>query len=130
MKKQASGMSVLVAIGVLAAAGITSWGHAQTPTINVHWGVPTTGTPVEHYVGEVQSWPAGMSNPDMVTFEFTSPDTTASFTYAYGYSTRCRVAGVDSLDRQGGWSLWSDIWTDHGVPGAPSVPLLSLELVE
>lgn len=119
---------VLAAIATLAAAGIVSFGHADEPTIRVQWTAPTTGSAVEHYVGEVQSWVT--DSPDTIAFTFVSQDTTASFTYAYGHETRCRVAGVDSLGRQGPYSGWSLIWSDHGIPGAPSIPRMELEMVE
>ena len=57
-------------------------------------------------------------------------DTTMSFSYTFGNVMRARVAGVDSLDRQGEYSLWSNEWIDNGPPGPPAVPLMGLELVE
>jgi hypothetical protein len=120
--------SVLAAVAVLAAAGITSWGQPDSPVINAMWTAPTTGTAVEHYVGTVESWE--VAGGDTIRLDFVTVPPAMTFSYSYGHSMRCRVAGVDSLGRQGPYSLWSEVWIDNGPPGSPSVPLLGLNLVE
>ena len=66
------------------------------------WTPPTTGSPVHHYVCQ---WDHGQT--DYTTrnkHRFTIPVITR---------TRLRVAGVDSLDRQGPWSEWSEFYPER-----------------
>lgn len=121
--------SILAAVALLASYGIASFGQADLPTVRADWTQPTYGTPVEHYVGVLESWQAG---GDTTRIEWATADTTTymDMTYPFGYTMRVKVAGVDSLGRQGPYSLWSNEWVDQGLPGAPSVPRLGLQMVE
>jgi len=82
--------------------GFTKWGCRPLRLRQATWTPPTEGSPVERYVFEYTT-----------TFTWVS-DTTLTIpwpTYAEAGagSTWARVAGVDSLDRQGPWSEPSDI---------------------
>lgn len=123
MIEQKRSISVMVAVGVLAAAGITSWGNPTEPVINYHWAAPVSGTAVASYSlqaevdGVVTDWPE-----PIIGEAFTWP------AYPYGQTLRVRVAGVDSLGRQGPWSEWSDGWIDNGPPGEAGQPQQTLGL--
>jgi hypothetical protein len=127
MKQTPTG--VLAAVAVLAAAGITSWGLAE-PTVTARWSPPTYGTPVEHYVLELETWASSGGDTLITNHATAGPDTAMAFEYGYGYSMRCRVAGVDAQGRQGPFSLWSNTWTDNGPPGEPTNPFLFLRMEE
>jgi hypothetical protein len=127
MKKK-SGYTMLGAIVFLASMGVMSWGQADTPMVAYRWTSPTTGTAVEHYTGEREIDP--LDGPTYTENVPSIPDTFYSFDYEWGATIRFRVAGVDSLDRQGPWSVWSEYWTDQGVPGAPGAPIQYLDMVK
>ena len=83
----------LSAAGILAANG---WDCLPYPERRAAWSwtPPTTGAPVDHY---------------LVEFTFSTKDTAFDFWIAGTDTQWVRVAGVDSLGRQGSWSEFG-IW--------------------
>jgi hypothetical protein len=85
------------------------------------WAEPTTGTPVNHYVLYV--------SVDGNTYEpiaINIPTNIVSVYMPYGESLM-KVAGVDSLGREGPWSVPSLVYElieDLGPPGGCGVPVL------
>ncbi len=105
--------AVLLAVLMPAASAM-----AQVP-VNYSWTAPTTGTSVEYYVVE-HSINGG---------QWTQIDTTTENSYTLSASEseshQIRVAGVDSEDRQGPFSLPSDpFMPDAGAPGQPGKPII------
>lgn len=115
-------ISVLTAVGIVLAVFGTSL-FAQEPTIQYRWNHPTTGSPVDHYTGEFQFIEANGDTLGLTTLPIPAgTDPLLAFytaPYEFGKATRLRVAGIDSLDRQGPWSEWSEWWKDDGPPGKP-----------
>jgi len=106
-----------VLFAVLLPAG-SSLAQTEMP-INYEWTVPTSGTAVDHYVVEHSidggQWvQVGTSNDNSFTLSAT-----------VGQSHQIRVAGMDSSDRQGPYSVASDPYmleaTAPGKPGKPTV---------
>lgn len=119
--KKTTALPVVVAVAVLAAAGITSWGQPSTPVVRYYWTPPQYGAPVDHYAVEAMIDSTVVPMPD-------APDTTTTIPYQYGKTVSLRVAGVDSLGRVGLWSEWATPWTDDGPPSAPGTPKRTLEI--
>lgn len=109
-------------IGVLLAliATLATFLVAQ-PGLQVtwHWTAPTTGSKAVKYVGEYQ-----LNNTVQTIYNI--PTTSLTTPYPEGGSARLRVAGVDSLGRQGSWSAWSNLLTDPGLTGPPGTPTWSI----
>lgn len=106
--RQAKILFLLILLLMLVAA---LSGRAQTnpagKLARCSWDPPTYGTPVDHYVLQVVK--LGGSDPDTTLFdeiEVTFKDVWV----VYGNTYKARVAGVDSLNRQGPWSLWTPIY--------------------
>ncbi len=74
-----------------------------------NWTPPTTGTPVEYYVVQLETDGGGYVTIETVT------DTTGTIDLEPGRTYSVRVAGVDADDAQGDWSDPSDEYT----PEAP-----------
>ena len=90
-------------------------------TFQVIWTKPTTGTPVDHYVVEVD-----INDTGYVEFSNACPDTFYFFTQPHGTSIKVKVAGVDAQNRQGPFSLPSlamvfDCSVDDGSDGEEPV---------
>jgi len=71
-----------------------------TYMVQFKWTVPTYGSPVEHYVVQLKADSLGTW-----TTACSAPDTTCSVPCTIGKLNWVRVAGVDSIGRQG---LFSD----------------------
>ena len=105
--------AVLLAVLMPAASSL-----AQVP-VNYTWTAPTTGSPVEHYVVEHSI------NGGQWTQIDTTNDNSYTLSASEGQSHQIRVAGVDSSDRQGIFSVASDSYMpDEGAPGKPGKPIL------
>jgi len=93
---------------------------AQTEIpINYTWTAPTTGTAVDHYLVEHSI------NGGQWTVAGTTTENSFTLNATTGQSHQIRVAGVDSADRQGIFSVASDSYTpDEGAPGKPGKPIL------
>lgn len=111
-------MKRLIVIGMLIfAAGC---GAQTMPEVKYIWTAPTVGTTVDHYVVELntnsEGWiEVGVTNG--VEYSFTD------FQNLNVYEVR--VAGVDSLNRQGPYSTSSDPYApDLGLPNQPSQPII------
>ena len=84
--------TILECIARLAAAGFYQWGCPDEQSW--HWSPPAEGTPPVTYTVEV-------------VITAISADTTFTVPLPDGVQTvEMRVAGVDSLPRQGQWSDW------------------------
>ncbi len=68
-------------------------------TIKVRWTKPTTGTPAVRYVVQ-----ANVSDSGFKEFSRSCTDTFFVFTQPRGSTIKVKVAGVDSLHRQGPFS--------------------------
>lgn len=89
-------------------------------SVTYTWTAPTTGSAVDHYI--VQHSENGEA---FVTID--SNVATESFILVADYeiSHSIRVSGVDSQNRQGPWSLPSDLFIPSlGAPGAPGKPTI------
>ncbi len=116
---KAGGYTILGAITFLASAGVMSWGQPETPRLRFYWGAPMGGSAVHHYVGEQMF--VTQAGDTVFVPHADIPDTTLFVDYQWGVMTQLRVAGVDSVGRQGPWSIWSEPWADDGPPAAPLV---------
>ncbi len=90
-------------------------GQVDVSWARFSWNAPTVGTPVDHYVVQVE-YNTGAPYNFIRTFE----DVTVlylDFEVEGGKEYRARVAGVDAQGRQGPWSTWT---TRFGPP--PSDP--------
>lgn len=87
-----------------------------------HWAKPTSGSKVDHYVVEYT-----VNGGNWITFGDTA-DTSISFVNVFNnlMTYEVRVAGVDSLGRQGVFSVASEPYRpDLGPPGQPGKPVFS-----
>lgn len=110
-------LGALIALGLCGA----QQAGAQTTTVQVtaSWNAPTEGSPVQHYVLQIAT--DGGPYATVATVAGTSYTLELEIDRTY----TARVAGVDSQDRQGPWSLESDPYTpDVGPPGQPGKPLI------
>ncbi len=114
--KKTGGYTVLGAIAFLASAGIVSWGQPDVPRLQYYWG-PGVGDRPDHFV--VERMLVTASGDTAVYALPDAPDTTTIVDYLWGVDSYIRVAGVDTLGRQGPWSIWSAVWSDDGLPAAP-----------
>ena len=106
--------------GIIAALGLLFCLPASAQTsvqVTASWDPPTTGSPVVHYVLQL-SVDGGQTYGTVATVE----DTSVQLELEIGQTYIARVAGVDSQDRQGPWSLPSDPYTPDIVPGPPGQP--------
>ena len=126
--------TVLGSVQYLASEGILEWGTASVPGARFYWTHPTTGTKVVSYNMEIEI----VSVTDDTARAFFIGLTEMDSLYGYGsfpYPTageqlRARVAGVDSLDRIGPASLYSDWFGDNGPPGIAGKPSVYLQMVK
>jgi len=118
--------TVLEATYTFAQAGITSFGHADVPTVEWYWTHPTGGTPVVKYTLEMQNVPAPGDTNTLTYPGLTNMDDLygyASTPYpVFGEQQRIRVKGIDADDREGPWSIWSGWFGDDGPPTQPGQP--------
>lgn len=80
-------------VGVTPLAVVVRW----------HWTEPTSGTPVDHYVVEIEH-PSHEASAVVSRNSFI-------MNVALDDVVRIRVAGVDAEDRQGPFSEWSEYYT-------------------
>ena len=111
---------IIMVITIALVILFTVTGNAQVPETTYQWTPPTIGTPVVEYVVELNTDDAGWVQIGR------TPDTTFTFNdFEFGKLYEVRVAGVDSLDRQGPFSVSSDPYVpDMGLPGQPSKPVI------
>jgi len=84
---------------------------ASAQNLTAHWTAPTTGSPVDHYVFILYSTgDTLLTNEAIADTFYVFPQDTLTESVVY----RARVAGVDSLDRQGNWSIPSDFVSLNG----------------
>lgn len=74
----------------------------DTYDITFFWTEPTSGSPVDRYVGELET-----DGGSWITWGY-YPENTATLTFEKNKTYRFRVAGIDSLNRQGIFSEASD----------------------
>jgi hypothetical protein len=91
----------LIAI-ILAVAAVPALAQDMVDA-TAGWSPPTYGTPVVRYVLQ-----HSINEGAWATVDSTITDTTYTLTISFDDCHRVRVAGVDSLDRQGPYSLPSD----------------------
>lgn len=128
------GPTILGSVQYLASEDILEWGTASTPTVEWWWLHPTTGSPVETYTMQFIS----VSQEGDTTFAQIPGLAEMDSLYGYGSTPypmegqrqQVRVAGVDSLDRQGVFSVWSAPFGDDGPPGETGQPQGHLKLVK
>jgi len=105
----------LTALALIAFGGVALAQEEVTYT----WTAPTSGSVVDHYV--VQH---SVNGGPFVTINGNVPTNTFVLTASYEDEHVVRVAGVDSIDRQGPWSVSSDPYTPTlGSPGQPGKPV-------
>jgi hypothetical protein len=81
-----------------------------TENIMYSWNKPTTGSPVDIYIGQLEI-------SGVVRIPFTcSEDTFWIFEVRVDKQHRLRIAGIDSAKAQGPWSMWSKIYPKEEVP--------------
>ncbi|MBU8869618.1 MAG: hypothetical protein KOO60_01970 [Gemmatimonadales bacterium] len=83
-------------------------GGELTESALCSWDKPTYGTPVHHYVLELEE-----IHPDGVVevMKFGGIiEESIRVDLLFGNTYRARVAGVDAEDRQGPWSLWTPVY--------------------
>jgi len=120
------GVTLLLAVSVLAENGITTWGLATEPKVRYYWTHPTTGTPVARYFAE---W-----RVDTLITEIDNiavGDTTVAFIdvpYTPGKTQSLRVKGIDDAERAGVFSFWAVDWLDDGPPGETGEVMRTLYL--
>lgn len=121
---------LLTLVAALAGYGIMSYGQPSTPMVEYEWTAPTTGAPAVYYHGQREVTPEGgtlyVVDIDSIPAANLSAATNFIAPYQFGSTVRFRVAGVDSLGRQGVWSQWSVAWVDQGAPGVPGTPRQTL----
>jgi len=125
-------LQALARLGIFefGQATVANWRYCWTPS-PTHDAAGQPLMPADHYLVEVESWPA--AGGDTLRFSEVAPDTFITVTYSYGWTQRVHVAGVginaQNEEIQGPWSLWSEEVTDYlDPPGAPGVPLRTLIL--
>jgi len=78
--------------------------HPMHKLSRLTWEAPVSGTPVVHYLAQVIE----MGGADFDTTIYGHiPQTGFDLCVTLGVIYKVRVAGVDSLDHQGEWSLWT-----------------------
>ncbi len=116
--KQRKRIPILVILSTVVFLSVGVTAQAQE-VVNYTWAVPTTGSPVDHYV--VQHSEDGGA---WVTIEDTQMSNSYLLTAAFEVEHRIRVAGVDAESRQGPWSIASEPYTPSlGTPGQPGQPI-------
>lgn len=107
--------AVMLAVILPAASSL-----AQTEMpVTYTWTAPTSGTAVDFYI--IQHSVDGGNWTQVAT----STENTYTLTATVGQSHQIRVAGVDSGNRQGPYSVASDPYLpDAGAPGQPGKPIL------
>ena len=95
-------------------SGRAQEGYTGSTLARCSWDPPTYGTPVHHYILQVVNVTYDPDTPvvyDNIMDEYL--DVPVLFTNTY----KARVAGVDSLGRQGPWSQWTPLYEPDEVPG-------------
>lgn len=110
----------MLAVTIVLLIVMTVTIQAQVPEVTYIWSPPTIGTPAVSYTVQLNIDGSGWTTIG------TAQDTTYSFNdFNYGTQYEVRVAGVDSLNRQGPFSNSSDPFIpDMGIPGQPSKPVI------
>jgi len=105
-------LATLSLLGALPAA-------AQTVQVAATWTPPNEGSPVHHYILQLSTDGGPFTTVGSVT------STTYTLNLEVNHNYVARVAGVDTQDRQGPWSLESDPYNpDLGPPGQPGKPII------
>ena len=93
---------ILAVVVILALPGR---GGAETANLRYSWNPPLQGTPVVHYVVQIEY----NSNTPLEYVDTYSEvtETYYDFVAERGMECRARVAGVDAQGRQGPWSGWT-----------------------
>ena len=116
--KQCHRFSKLVALTALVLIVLGGVAMAQED-VTYTWTAPTTGSAVHHYVFQ-----HSVGGNPFVTIDDNVLDNTFVLSADYEQEHVVRVAGVDSLGRQGPWSVSSDPYTPSlGSPGVPGKPV-------
>jgi hypothetical protein len=116
----------LQAIQILAAAGFDL--EPDTPKVRWWWTHPTEGGEVDEYEAE---WCVD-GTISLITGIAAMSDSTYAFwdaPYASGQEQSLRVRGKNTVG-PGEFSLWSDPWSDAGLPGSPGAPNGALIMVD
>ena len=90
-----------------AVPRFTRWQEGGGEISRLTWVAPLGGTPVHHYI--VQVIELGAAAPDTVTFN-NVVETFQDVDVTFGMTYQARVAGVDSLARQGGFSKFTPVY--------------------
>jgi len=98
-------LPAILIVGLLGAAFVrasVTHDKMDAPLVKFTWTAPTTGSPVAHYLAEVE-----VNERDVLVF---GPLNLAEVTVpvAYGNKYRVRVAAVDAQGIQGPMSVWSE----------------------
>jgi hypothetical protein len=116
--KQCHRIPRLVALTTLVLIVLGGVAMAQEE-VTYTWTAPTTGSAVHHYVFQ-----QSVDEAPFVTIDDNVLDNTFVITLDYSLNHVVRIAGVDSLGRQGPWSVSSDPYTPSlGSPGVPGKPV-------
>ena len=83
--------------------------------VRYRWPESSRGTPVVHYVMEIEQSLGGRIEGVRLVEPIPGPE--HEIEVEYGYEYRVRVAGVDAQDVRGPWSIWSVILAPEAVPG-------------
>lgn len=106
---------LVIVLGLFLASPSGRAGNGYDPSTEARcsWDAPTYGTPVDHYILQVADVtfdePATETYDNILDEYFDVP---VEFFHTY----KARVAGVDSLGRQGPWSLWTPLYNPDAVP--------------
>jgi hypothetical protein len=100
-------LTILLGLFLVSPSGKARGDAPSEKPARISWSAPTYGTPVHHYV--LQFVELGGADHDTTTVD-NILDEFLDVTVTFGLTYKARVAGVDSLDRQGPWSLWTPIY--------------------
>lgn len=100
-------LTILFGLYLVAPSGKARGDAPPGKMARCSWDAPTYGTPVHHYI--LQYVELGGADPDTTTVD-NIMDEYLDVPVTFGLTYKARVAGVDSLDRQGPWSLWTPLY--------------------
>lgn len=105
-------MVSVVGIGTALVQENKSFDIEGAPEAVFTWSGPTAGTPVHHYLAQVE-----VNDRDILVFDQV-PSESISLPVVYGNKYRIRVAAVDASNIQGPMSPWSVPYSPElGPPG-------------
>lgn len=95
--------SIISGMLLVSPSGRAQESYQGTLIKRCSWSEPTYGTPVQHYILQVESREVVTDTAEYYPIMVEYYDLELKFNVYY----RARVAGVDAEGRQGPWSLWT-----------------------